>query len=87
MNHRNNKSNTSGSELKLLRRKSRLSLADIARHYRRGVTRGRIAQIEAVTVVTESTDRDYRVAVVAAAHGRERSRRIFGLAKVLADTL
>jgi hypothetical protein len=87
MNRRNKKVDTSGAELKMLRLKHRLSLADVARHYSRGVTRARIAHVEASKAVTESADRNYRTAVSAAMEERSRSRKIMAIARTLVNTL
>jgi hypothetical protein len=82
-----NKSDTSGADLKALRLRYRLSLADIARHYARSVTRARIAHIEASDAVTMSADRNYRAAVSGAIEERSRSRKVMAVARILVNTL
>jgi hypothetical protein len=87
MNHRERKLDIPGADLKLLRLKHRLSLADVARHYSTRVTRARIAHIEASDAVTQAAERNYRAAVCGAIQERSRSSKIMAIAKALVNTL
>jgi hypothetical protein len=87
MKKRNDKFDIFGADLKALRLRHRLSLADIARHYSRGVTRARIAHVEAAEAVTEAAERNYRAAVSGAIEERSRSRKVIAIARALVNTL
>ena len=63
------------------------SLDDIGRHYRGGVTKQRIGQLEALKCVSPEVERDYRAAVAAAVQELEDSQNILRIARALAKTL
>lgn len=62
-------SGIAGSQLKIERLSALLSLNKVARHFRRGVSRQAICQIEAKPIVSPETAAEFRRAIRAACKG------------------
>lgn len=70
--------------LRKIRKNEHLSMASVGRHYRKGVTKQRIAQFEMLERVSSDVERAYRAAVAAAKKELERSLGIIEAASILA---